>query len=333
MKKIVVVLGMLALIASQAQALELSAGPILFHVRDGSSLFRDLDGFVPLPPLDVTPVAPAVGDENRAVFQVDQAIQADTQTIPEGQLTGLFYGTNIAAVVETTDIFGHTIFDLYYTGSPRNAIPLDADSPTGSGGAIELWLDATVENNQADPNLMYDQLDPQGTLATPTGTAPSLWQEGGHSSGRDGYPNVNLTTDGTADDDSTLWLQMVLTPIGFLQDGTPILLHETINTWTGAGNYETAFMNIIGGSAAGLFGRNIYGPGLDVQLQLTVQGPGLNGLPNSYNVAPDNAAQRGGWQVRSSDPVTAEIVVPEPATLSLVGLGVASLAALRRRRK
>jgi len=343
MRRIAVAAGLLALLVSQAQALTLEAGPVIFHLRDGSSLYRQANGtlpaingssFAPLPPADIALVAPEVGDENRAVFQVDQAIQGVTQTIPEGQLTGLFYNNSIAAVIPSVDIFGHVSFDIYYTGSTRNPIDIsnDPDAPAGSGGVIEIWLDSTVENNQADANFMYDQLDPQGTLAVPTGSAPFLWQESGHSSGRDAYPNVNRTTDGTADDDSTLWLQLVLTPIGFLPDGTPILLHERIDTWTGAGVYDPAFLNIVGGSAQGLFDRDVYGPGRDLELQLTVQGPGLNGLPSSYNTAPDNAADRGNWQVRSSDPVTASIIIPEPATMSLLGLGFAALAAYRRRR-
>jgi hypothetical protein len=340
MKHLVVVLAVAAAIAAaapSADALTLTQGPFVSHVRDGSSLYAPpVNGgpYLPRVPFDWQTVpdgfastVPAVGDENRAVFNVDQFIfPSGLVEVPEGELTGLFYDTTIIRIIPISTI---GIVIEYGAGSRNPLTPLP-DTPAGSGGVVELWIDSTVEDNQADSNFLYDVLDPQ-SVGPATGTAPTLWDEGGHSSGRDGFPNVNLTTDGSADEDSTLWLQAVIVPIDALPDGTPILLRETIYFASGAGSYEQSFLDIIGGSAASLFERDVYGPGRDLQLQLTVQGPGANGLPNSYNTAPDNAAQRGGWQVRSSDPITGSII-PEPATLGLLGIGLA-VAALRRRRK
>jgi hypothetical protein len=275
------------------------------------------------------------------VFNVDQFIfSSGLVEVPEGVLTGLFYDTVIVNITPIGNPAAPVGLVLEYGPGNRNPAPQEPDTPPGSGGVIEMWMDDTPENNQGDSNFLYDILDPQGTynppippgVDSPTQTAPTLWQEGGHSSGRDAFPNTNRTTNGAADDDSTLWLQGVIVPIGALPDGTPILLRETIFFASGAGFYEQGFVDIVGGSHAYLFERDVYGPGRDLQLQLTVQGPGLNGLPNSYTIPPDNAADRGGWQVRSADPVTGTII-PEPATLGLLGLGLAAIGLRRRRRK
>ena len=224
-------------------------GPFVAHLRDGSSLYAPDPGAAAKPrvPFDWGAVpagwagtAPALGDENRAVVNMDQFIfSSGLVEVPEGELTGLFYESKIINIIPIGPANAPIGLVIEYGAAGRNPLAPLADTPLGSGGVVEIWSDTTVENNQSDTNFLYDVLDPTAADGSPNGSqaAPLLWAEAGHSSGRDAFPNVNLTTDGLADDDATLWLQAMIVPVGVMADGTPILLRETIFFASGAGFY------------------------------------------------------------------------------------------------
>lgn len=146
----------------------------------------------------------------------------------------------------------------------------------------------------------------------------------------DAYPGINGPSDS-----ASLYLQGVFCPIGTISDasspydGDPILLEETIYLGAGPTQYTggsiTAFLHITGGSAQSDFATNVFGPGEDLSLADSFVLPGNTGYSGT-------AASAGDWAIASSDPVRGAPAIPEPATMTLLGLGIAGLVARIRRK-
>ena len=338
-----ILFGLLALatvlfVTTPASAILVPTDEFLAHLTDASALYWDHDEdaatpMIPRAPQDIqlpgAPVvapwadtSPAIGDENRAIIDVTQFTVGGQPflNLSGGTLTGLLYDLELVAIVP--DPGGAPVFDLYFAPLGRNPL---ADAPVGpAGGVLELWLDPTPEG--ADLALY----DPFGD-----GLAPFHWAEGGGPGGRDAYPTVNLG------DDSTLWLSAELAPLGMVDtdgDGVPdtiYVLRERINggPFLLPGNPDgqsgeivgLGFLDIVGGSDAWQFARDVFGPGLD----LSVDSNFLLPLHPSYGAAWD----AGNWPIESSDPIRGEGVIPEPATMVLFGLSLLGLGARIRRRK
>lgn len=334
----VVALAALFAFAPSAKALTLYTGEFHAKLTDASTLYTAAG--LPRAPQDIDPIpydgnapagwadtGPVVGDENRAIINVQQFLQGGSTyySLPDGELTGLMYDLELVAF--TVDASG--VWDLYFAPLLRNPLPglaTDPDAPANSGGVIELWFDPTPDG--AGETLYNPNAD---------GLAPQAWVEGTGGADRDKYPTVN-----DAADDSSLWLSAVLAPLGQVDtDGDGVVdtwyvLHEEIRpypldaTHTDGQSGEIvalAFMNIIGGSIADYFVRDgiVPGTGWDLSIDSNFL------LPShpQYGDAWDN----GNWAVQSDDPVRGGVFIPEPATLSLLGLGVLGLAARRKRKK
>jgi hypothetical protein len=346
-----------------AQAIILQGGyDFSAHLIDASSVYVDTDTDPATPLVPRAPQAfqlpgyetypsppwaftiPDLGDELRVVYNIDSWFPPAQEFMGDsfGHLTGLLYNLTLA-YQDVSTVGTITTFDLYFTGGIRNPVAslIPGHNPAGSGGVLELWLDTTPENGATTGNSMVREdgealFDPAGD-----GLAPFYWDEAsgpgplGHAVATDGYPTVN-NIPGWADD-STLWLQGMLAPLFSLDDGTPIVWVEHIITNSASptsilynyGTVSTALMTLTGyGSAFQQFVLDRYGPGWDVVLSANLR------LPENpqYVGTPQD---EGNWAVSSWDPASGAIIIPEPATMTLLGLSLVGLggAFFRRRRK
>ena len=351
MKKIAflfVALAVLALLAGNASALGLLAGEFHAKLTDASTLYTT-DG-TPRAPSDIDSIpydgqapanwadtGPVVGDENRAVININQLLQGGSayETLAGGELTAMIYDLELVRIHDGAgNPVTPTTVEWYMDFSPLGRNPLaglgsDPDAPAGSGGVVEVWYDSTPEGAGS---ALYN---PSGD-----GLAPQKWAPGAGPGGSDAYPTINLG------DDSTLWLSAVLVPKFYLDlddDGsleTPIVFTEKINVWpfgTDPTDPTTdedgrtgevvglGYFNIVGGSAAWAFVRDGIFPGTGMDLSFDSNFL-LPGHPQ-YGAVWD----AGNWSIQSDDPVRGS-VIPEPASLSLLGLAVAGLVARKRRK-
>jgi hypothetical protein len=302
----VAALAALMAFSPSASALSLFPGPVTIHLQDATSLWTpDPAGggaLIPRLPNWAAPTAGyapdgiAVGDESRSVFFVDsfEFLSGPDVTIPDGELTGLVYDLTVSGWVQVG-----TTFLISFTG-----------------GRVAFYLDTSREGTDEE-----HVINPTGA-----GNAPLEWVEDEFGAGMDGFTNVNSDGAGNPDPGSSLWLLGDFLP----QDLAGTTLTYTINVATGLGSSGGGFVDLIGGSELPMFKQGIGTTPLGALYDLTfayttAQHPEQFYYNHTY-------ADDGFWQTSSSDPVRAE-VVPEPATLSLLGLGVLGLVARRRKRK
>jgi len=331
-------LAALGFLAGNVSALSLLSGEFHAKLIDASALYSAVSG-KPRAPQDIDPIpydgmvggvpeaaspwadsGPLLGDENRAVINVQQFLQGGSayETLAGGELTALIYDLELVRVT----VVGT---DWYLDFSPLGRNPLpglagDPDAPVGAGGVVEVWYDSTPEGSGAA------LLNPAGD-----GLAPQKWVPGAGVS--DAYPTVNLG------DDSSLWLSTVFAPKfwvdldGDLVNETPIVFTEVINPGAISGanpDGQTGevqglvFLNIVGGYEANWFLRDgiIPGTGFDLSFDSNFLLPGHPQYGDAWDA--------GNWAIQSDDPIRGS-VIPEPTSLSLLGLALAGLIARRRK--
>ena len=352
MKRIAFLLAVLAafaLLAGNASALGLLSGEFHAKLTDASTLYTDAGK--PRAPSDLDPnpydqmvggvpeaqspwadSGPVFGDENRAIINVNQLLQNGSayETLAGGELTAMIYDLKLVGIHDSLgNPVTSTTVEWYLDFAPlgRNPLPglgSDPDAPAGAGGVVEVWYDSTPEG--AGSYLYNPNTD---------GLAPQTWVEG-TSPTRDAYPTINLG------DDSSLWLSAVFVPKFWIDldgdgfDETPVVFTEKINVAPfdallnpdgRTGEVQgLGFFNIVGGSAADWFVRDGVQPGTGIDLSFDSNFL-LPGHPQYGTVWDD-----GNWSIQSDDPVRGTII-PEPTSLSLLGLAVAGLIARRRRKK
>jgi hypothetical protein len=319
MKKLLLMfaaVGLAAMVASPAMALALRAGDFTMHLRDSTSLYTPA-GLPRLPADTPGPVAGydadalADGDESRSVVHLDQIVYDDPPpTTPDaGEVTGLVYDLML-------DLPGSTV------------IPGSTAILRFTGGRFTMWVDPTPEDTGAPAGVdILDTMDPRHN-----GNAPLEWAPDALGPGMDGFDNVNIVAGpgvGAAED-AILWLDLVFIP---LNASGHVLTSVYDLSGTGSGSSFDSFMDVIGGVAAPMFDTNgimittgpMTGYMTDMTMSFTTRRPPHTEYLTSY-------ANVGNWQLRSEDPILGNII-PEPASMGLLGLGLAGLAALRRRKK
>lgn len=309
MKKILLVMCVVALMAGSASALSLSQGDMFMHLTDGSTLWTtEFGALSPRAPSGVTPPSgfvadgTIVGDESRSVMNVDtfEYSTASDVILPDGVLTGLAYDLMVSNFTVGPDAYGQIIAEIEFSN------PSDTHF-----AVLELYEDSTPEGT--DEMHVFDPVS--------DGQAPLQWDIDGV--GTNTYTNVN-----DAGDDATLWLKARAMPIF---SNSNIVSLFTMNLTTGTAETSGLFLEIIGGSAAYMFGTgigNIVGTGASYDLFSDYTAYNPTAVP-TYQVLP---ASTGGWQLASTDPIHG-YVIPEPATLTLLGFGIAGLGLARRRKK
>lgn len=321
MKKALLALGVAALLSGPAFAISLTTGDFELHLKDATSLYvdHDNDPSTPRIPRQSGALAPGqagfaadtptVGDESRSLFYVDGITQTATVGVPVGELTGLLHDIYIAAS-SPGNIGPQVIFN--FTNSTA--------SVAGPNPVVAFYLDGTVE--QADAS---DLFNPNGDQA-----APLLWVEDGYAPGFDSYTGVN-----DAGDDATPWLICELLPLFVDANGAPIYLQTFVGTAVIPGNNGIGgtlgnfYLDVIGGSLAPLIQQGVYDSvvaGADLSAKFTTA---ANPAIDYTTTLP--FAFEGGWGLESSDPIQGA-VIPEPASLTLLGLGIAGLLGYRRRK-
>jgi len=325
-----------------------SAEEYLAKFKDVSNLFVDHDAdpstpMIPAPWGLAGGVLP-LGSEQRTLLQATTVFDSDgdivyTTSYPY-EISGLLYDLELLNVFPAGTGF---ILDF---GDPvaRNPLPGDVDGDIATfpgifGGVLEMYEDWTKDYTQ-DPGGVgrWDSLLPAPPPVPPVaGNGPSFWVEGQFGAIRDQFPGG---TDGSYALSAVLLELQALVGLGVVLDpilsGAPAftqgtLLREFIDFSSGTGS-GFAYANIFGGAEAWEIGRGILGPWVDIAILFDLNTALYDPI---LNLMKDTVVYQGlgFWQIDSEDPAVFVGGIPEPTTLSLIGLSLVGLLGVWKKRK
>jgi len=360
-------LALTAFAVNTTEALDLGAtGVKRAKLEDASNIYSTPAVGGPMVAEDLGDVV-NVGDEQRSIFHITTVFDSDDSTVvydtsSATELTGLLYDLKVLKVTYTSPLTLIIDFGAAgrnpFTGLPGTDVDGDlATLPAGfvTGGVLEIYEDPAKDfTRDPAPTVSSYASKITGTpgevpIARDANSGPASWTEGaaGHVPGAAGADTFAGSSDGSYLLAATLLDLNYLVSIGeFLPPATPYaagaVLREVIDLSDGTGT-SVGRLNIVGGSAASSLARSVFAPLVDMTLRANLQTaiivdpdlsllaavPFLSGDEFANDAAGDYVGT-GQWQIESEDPVRLQWqVIPEPATMSLLGLSLLGLVGVR----
>lgn len=248
----------------------------------------------------------------------------------DGTWTDLYPGAQSGIVATTLGGYGG-ILVMYDDDPIANPPTMVGDAAYGGDGDGLTGAFVSVDPGDGQEDWR-EPGDASGTSPHPSTYGVPTAVADGSLSVTDYFPTISdvAGTIGPGDSGSAVpVLVAVFTPLpmavlaGWGVPGGSVMVEKDFDP--DVGGFGLAFANIIGGSWAHKYDSDIFGPGLDIRLdfRMDVAIDPFTGLP---------ILTEDGWQIDSTDPIQWG-AIPEPTSLSLLGLGIAGLAAYRRKRK
>jgi len=317
-------------------ATQLPPGTFRGSILDRSSLFAETDG--QHAGLDPTTGSPQVGQESRTVFLMDAldygVMSVDYVGVPRvtdtqqsvagymnGALAGMLFDVVVAPTSDVLPTTGPT------PGDPWQTYFAPGGRYTSTGGTNGAWTDtvsgvggllASTSAGYGGLLVVYDvtpgSVNFQGDGVGPMG--PWDWTQGTNTSAgsaltmSDDFPTISSATQP--------WLIAVLAPMPSAYGLPPLASGKDPVGWQsfyGNSNDGLAFANVIGGTAAGNFNTDVFGPGLDIRIEYKL-----------------SLVPADGWASSSEDPVQFSMV-PEPLAAIFFGTGLITVIGFAARRR
>lgn len=302
MKKLMVILLLamvVGLVPSLAAAISLPVGPVEFKLTD----YSYLDPFDPDDPTFLLPNDGIAGSTTPGIRELRFIATIDLIKVPGGGGATLW---TPSATEELTVIgSGLQLTKVAFPGGPGTFPSVGYYDPAPNGTQLDFYLDTTPDFN---------------ATAGPGGFVPATVP---------GPYTYTTVTDGN------LWLSTQFLPWYDASDPnqtpgqTDVYKTTVLSAINGVGG--PGYVNITGGSAAGLFTPGIGitpGPPGAVPFDLAFVAPNLHFVPQIGEPAWDT----WGWTNDSHDPIIGDVAIPEPCTILLLGSGLMGFAAFGRRK-